>query len=843
MKNAWLRISIYLSIVGLLGAWGCEMRTTTPTITPSSSTQQAVIGGKPDTRYPSIGSLQAQRRSFCTGTLIASRLVITAAHCIDSAVDSQNRGIKIEFRIDTPTTNSFQSTYYEVDSMINHPQYGRSSGRIVNDIGVVILKKDVTGVTPMPVNTTALSNTLVGKKVLFLGYGLIQTRPQRTAPGRKYGAEITCRRVENDRIQTQDNGTSICSGDSGGPALYTVNGTLSLIGVNSYVTGSTSGGQPNCDGDGWSFRTDFFTSWIQPLINKHGGKCKTDTDCGPCYKCDATQGKCVLKGTAQTATYCKPCSNPSQCGGNTNLCQRQAAGNRCLQACDINGCCPLGTSCQVLGGQKQCVPDSNACADVACQSDTECGPGEECNNGTCRPKPVTPSAKLCKQCTQDSDCGAGATCRDYPDGKYCTQPCVADNFCPTGYSCQLVGNTRQCIADGGECKCQADTDCYTGFTCQSDICQRAGGGKYNDSCENNRKCAQGFQCLTTNSGKVCYKPCKGTNPVGEHGNNCSSDGRCNNGARCYGVRGVGYICLQACSSDSSCTYGGACTDRGTNLCTCDKDEDCKRGNYCNKSKLSSWGVCSPQSNNTNECDQGYTCQYIGGTSNYCLPAPTQRSGEECGGVQRCQEGMFCARTSGGGNVCIRSCSNDNTCSKEGGSCQRSGNTQFCGCNNGEICAPGYVCKAISSNNKVCTPGTCTEDNDCGARGVCDAGTCKEKPECTKNEDCLVDQACQAGKCVDLTKPAEPKEEPPVTKAEPPTPQAEPVTPDQGRESETPLIAEPPASGDAGPGTQQDSLKPPSTGCSGCSLSSQPAPDSGFPLWMLLLLLPILRRRR
>ncbi len=528
--------------------------------------KRAVIGGTIDNRLPGVGTLVANRRSFCTGTLIASRLVVTAAHCITAAQRSMNRNQTVQFRIDLPTGQgtNFKATYHDVGIVKTHPQYSSSRGGLANDVGYMTLKKDVAGVTPIPINTTKLDQTWVGKQVTFLGYGLIQTQPRPRSPGRKYSANITLRTVSADRIRTQDKGKSICSGDSGGPGLYKFNGEMRIIAVNSYVTGRTSGRQPLCDGAGWSFRVDYYVSWLQPLINKYGGKCKSDKDCGPCYRCDAKKGKCVVKGTTPTQEYCKPCTSPSSCGGTgqSNICQRQSVGNRCLQACDAQGCCPLGTSCRIVGGSNQCVPNKATCADVACQTDKECGPGEGCSKGTCRPKPVAPAATLCRTCATDADC-SGGVCTSYPDGKRCTQPCVADNFCPKGYTCQSLNNKRQCVATSGDCGCKANTDCHSGFACQKGLCVRVGGGKYGDSCSSKRGCAKGYRCTPTQaSGTICIQTCSGAYAAGQPGSVCAS-GKCVGGASCQPLQGNSF-CLSKCSSDTDC---GRCMRCTNNKCT------------------------------------------------------------------------------------------------------------------------------------------------------------------------------------------------------------------------------------------------------------------------------------
>jgi len=244
----------------------------------------AVTGGQEDTDndFPSVGMVvfyQPDGRFRCSGTLIAPRVFLTAAHCtyldigkVAVTFDQEISRTEEEAEIDipraaddsgpddavseigfttadiTPPKYAGEQTYV-LGTPLTHPDYSDFTDlKNWNDTGVVILDTAVS-LPSVPLATANYVDLLPQKqfnKTLFtaVGYGteVRSEEPPRkpvperepivrrwtTEPGQKYNAQI---------LQTQGNvndkrgGGGTCFGDSGGPLL-----------LNGFLVGDTSYG-------------------------------------------------------------------------------------------------------------------------------------------------------------------------------------------------------------------------------------------------------------------------------------------------------------------------------------------------------------------------------------------------------------------------------------------------------------------------------------------------------------------------------------------------------------------------------------------------------------------------
>ncbi|HEV8339284.1 MAG TPA: trypsin-like serine protease [bacterium] len=197
----------------------------------------AITYGQPDgTGHPNVGALIAEwstpgvKEILCSGTLIATRVFLTAAHCTAflESLGIPNTQIWVSFDQDadpvTASTNLIQGQW------ITNPGFNQRQSD-PGDVAVVLFSQNVQGITPAQLPTAGLFDQLGPRglrrqKFTAVGYGVQAPEigggpPNWPFDGMRWKAVSEFRALtpawlrlsQNDA--TNDGGT--CFGDSGGP--------------------------------------------------------------------------------------------------------------------------------------------------------------------------------------------------------------------------------------------------------------------------------------------------------------------------------------------------------------------------------------------------------------------------------------------------------------------------------------------------------------------------------------------------------------------------------------------------------------------------------------------------
>ena len=213
----------------------------------------AITNGTADgNAHPNVGGLVADEQYddgtwiYCSGTLIAPRIFLTAAHCADD-------GARVRVTFDTAYVDGDKvySGTFEADPAYNQAQSD------THDIAVVVLDKAVKGIAPAQLPTAgSLANLSGSQKFVSVGYGAYEVTNgpggheylyndvRMKATGTLNSTNETWLRISMNPSH-DDGGT--CYGDSGGP---------NFLGTSKVIASITITGDAVCRSTNVTYRLD-----------------------------------------------------------------------------------------------------------------------------------------------------------------------------------------------------------------------------------------------------------------------------------------------------------------------------------------------------------------------------------------------------------------------------------------------------------------------------------------------------------------------------------------------------------------------------------------------------------
>ncbi|XP_038212672.1 CLIP domain-containing serine protease 14D-like [Zerene cesonia] len=213
------------------------------------------------TSFSSTDKDKETLRFACSGSIIAKRIVLTAAHCALAKPEGYKLSSVVVGEWDTDRSTDCNDYFcapkaqmIKVESVSVHPGYEQKIFR--HDIALIILKDEIKySVTAAPICLNDKPEIVINERAMLVGWGKLSG--QSSSVSRQQQLEVplvaleTCERIFGESVPIHEGqvcaggeaGRDACSGFGGAPLILKRDGHFVQIGIVSF-------GSENCGSEG-----------------------------------------------------------------------------------------------------------------------------------------------------------------------------------------------------------------------------------------------------------------------------------------------------------------------------------------------------------------------------------------------------------------------------------------------------------------------------------------------------------------------------------------------------------------------------------------------------------------
>ena len=240
-----------------------------PTLLLSVPAHAIVGGGAPlaEGIGRSVVTIVGSRGNFCTGAVIAPKLVLTAAHCVQPGADYKI----VEYGADR------QPSLQDVKTVAVHPGFNMQAmlgHRATADVALLQLSAPARGKTP---SVLGLPNIpiIVGSRFTVAGIGVTVRGDGKSAGTIRVAGLVATGKPGTLQIRLVDpasqgtrDGLGACTGNSGAPVFEDKESGTVIVGVVSWSTGPN--GSAGCGGMTGVTPLTLYRDWILQIARQWG---------------------------------------------------------------------------------------------------------------------------------------------------------------------------------------------------------------------------------------------------------------------------------------------------------------------------------------------------------------------------------------------------------------------------------------------------------------------------------------------------------------------------------------------------------------------------------------------